>query len=276
MRDWTHSACFYARTMGHGIAHCGYPTVSPGCHRRGVVIPVLAGRLRPEHLRGGRSPRRVGSIRTRALIRRREGGGGAQALLLAARPALVILGIWLEALEGGWHLQRELRRDPQIATIPALVCSANPALCQKMDIPGTVGASDPPPEALRRACLPSSASPITTKSSTKLQIGTHTTPHHRVIIHQQDANRKTRIGAVCSPPTISLPLRHDYPAIDWPTRPRGTQRTQGVGATPILPATTTSIVANRVAPLVRCPVAVDDADLQGGDMRPQRGNATGR
>lgn len=42
-----------------------------------------------------------------------------------APPDLVILDIWLETPDAGWHFLQALRRDTDLATTPVLVCSAD-------------------------------------------------------------------------------------------------------------------------------------------------------
>lgn len=60
---------------------------------------------------------------------------GAQERIRAARPALIILDLWLERPELGWQLLGDLRRDQRTAMIPVLICSTSVPLPENLPIP---------------------------------------------------------------------------------------------------------------------------------------------
>jgi two-component system nitrogen regulation response regulator NtrX len=52
------------------------------------------------------------------------------AMLREHRPALVILDLWLECRDAGWHVLEEIWRSPATAQLPVLVCSGDLASLQ--------------------------------------------------------------------------------------------------------------------------------------------------
>jgi CheY-like chemotaxis protein len=49
--------------------------------------------------------------------------GAAIAGLKERRPDLVFLDIWLETPDSGWNLLRHLKQDPDLRSVPTIVCS---------------------------------------------------------------------------------------------------------------------------------------------------------
>lgn len=53
------------------------------------------------------------------------------AMLREHQPALVILDLWLECRDAGWHILEEIWRSPATAQLPVLVCSGDLASLQE-------------------------------------------------------------------------------------------------------------------------------------------------
>jgi DNA-binding response OmpR family regulator len=53
------------------------------------------------------------------------------AMLREHQPALVILDLWLECRDAGWHVLEEIWRSPTTAQLPVLVCSGDLASLQE-------------------------------------------------------------------------------------------------------------------------------------------------
>ena len=51
----------------------------------------------------------------------------AVAIIQREKPNLVLLDLWLDTPTGGWTILAELVRDPAIATIPVIICTALPS-----------------------------------------------------------------------------------------------------------------------------------------------------
>jgi CheY-like chemotaxis protein len=51
----------------------------------------------------------------------------AIAIIQRERPDLVLLDLWLDTPTGGWTILAELARDPDLATIPVIICTALPS-----------------------------------------------------------------------------------------------------------------------------------------------------
>jgi CheY-like chemotaxis protein len=50
----------------------------------------------------------------------------AVAIIQRERPDLVLLDLWLNTPTGGWTILAELARDPELVTIPVIICTALP------------------------------------------------------------------------------------------------------------------------------------------------------
>ncbi len=55
----------------------------------------------------------------------------AHDLIERTRPDLVILDTWLQERDDGWKLLQRMGRTPATASIPAIVCSSDPQLCDE-------------------------------------------------------------------------------------------------------------------------------------------------
>jgi CheY-like chemotaxis protein len=51
----------------------------------------------------------------------------AVSIIQQERPDLILLDLWLTTPTGGWTILEELARDPELATIPVIICTALPS-----------------------------------------------------------------------------------------------------------------------------------------------------
>lgn len=51
--------------------------------------------------------------------------------VLQLRPGVVVLDVWLDGEDSGWHFLRELKGNPDTHSIPVIICTGDRSLVQR-------------------------------------------------------------------------------------------------------------------------------------------------